>query len=390
MSALKWWIPVVCGFVVGVLAACEADEQGDPALACLESELVAQCPQGSNPVLGSMADALCDASADGDVRSANGSVSGRCFSRSSCRVLCQFSDPCPCGIARITEEGVLCAECEGISACGDGRCADGEDLMSCPQDCSPTCEPGEMLCDNTNVLSCNLNGYFDVLACPDGQACTEDENTRQLDCRADIVVEPGLEPAPNPSVEPDPEEEWIAGGRLRVGPGVYPGTADMPAPTATPVALAFRTAFSLSPRFVEVMVPQVVFGANDDTFVFCIDADDKCYRGSGWRDPVSVEDYCAAQDLCLGDTEPAPCAMATEFFSPSYPWTANGGVYFLRCVYDYLVAQGENGCIGSQAIEFASGCGAWSEDDDVVDITPSLDGGPAGQFTWLSSSPSVR
>ncbi|MBV72313.1 MAG: hypothetical protein CMH52_13395, partial [Myxococcales bacterium] len=148
--------------------------------ACVDSELLAQCPPNTEATLEANASTQCNAA--GSIAISNdglsmesgvsGAVSQVCVGTGECRVVCTLIQPCDHGIMSISAmEGIVCnpppanpcgngvceagenpTNCEvdcGGSACGNMVCESTEDPMTCPQDCVQTgcgndaCEPGE-------------------------------------------------------------------------------------------------------------------------------------------------------------------------------------------------------------------------------------------------------
>jgi WD40 repeat protein len=143
---------------------------GEVELTCAEraDELAAQCPPGSDPVVGPAAMADCQG-AGGELTDPDGAVRGICASADSCVVLCNFRDPCACGIDRITDEGVFCAEC--IAGCGNGLCEGGESPQTCPEDCGSICTPGAERCADSAREICEVDGDWGRAECRRDQAC---------------------------------------------------------------------------------------------------------------------------------------------------------------------------------------------------------------------------
>ncbi|MEZ4465483.1 MAG: hypothetical protein R3F43_13660 [bacterium] len=108
---------MLVGVVMG-LAACgeEGTEGAKVAEACVQSDLIAQCPAGTAPQLDARAKTLCDGNADVDILDQNGAVSGRCQGEGSCTVLCNFPEACACGVESFTAAGVVCADCGALPA----------------------------------------------------------------------------------------------------------------------------------------------------------------------------------------------------------------------------------------------------------------------------------
>ncbi|MBI4819424.1 MAG: putative metal-binding motif-containing protein [Deltaproteobacteria bacterium] len=168
-------------------AACDPTEV---ATKCAESDLIAQCPPGSNPELGAAASVACGGHAEGDLLEQSGSVSAQCNGSGDCRVLCQFQVPCTCGVERIDRDGIRCSDC-GHQSCGDGRCegteratcapnamgcapceedcggatcgdrdcTGDESPTTCPQDCARDCNPGDAPhCEGAELVLCSADG----------------------------------------------------------------------------------------------------------------------------------------------------------------------------------------------------------------------------------------
>ena len=139
---------MLVGIVVG-LAACGEDgtEGAKVAEACVQSDLIAQCPAGTAPQLDARAKTLCDGNASVDILDQNGAVSGRCQGEGSCTVLCNFPEACACGVESFTAAGDICADCGALPACGDNVCEGMETPASCPADCGPCPSCGDGTCD---------------------------------------------------------------------------------------------------------------------------------------------------------------------------------------------------------------------------------------------------
>ena len=349
---------------------CSPTEDGaDTAAACLESELARQCPRGSDPILGAMATELCEASASGDIETTSGAVSGRCYGEGGCQVICQFSDPCRCGVERITEDGVVCVDCQTVASCGDGVCEDGETDTECPEDCGAVCDPGQQRCDGAFIQVCNLNGRYDTLPCPTDEVCVEIDAT-SVDCQRDDIVgvDTGMGGADTGG---DAGEEWIAGGRVLLGPARWAGSADEepPAEQGRPTRLhySYSLANDLPGRFGTASdlpaLPgsQLMFGPEADRSVVCHQSASLCLRLSGWVELPPVDDYCAAQHACAPWTEEeTDCATedwqsgSLEFaIFPSYGRELSWGGPYLNCVYDYFTS---DRCVDSQTPTQDAGC----------------------------------
>jgi hypothetical protein len=168
---------------------CSADEAAKTGEACAQSTLIAQCPAGSNPILGASAQQSCAGKGDASLITESGSATGQCQGSGSCQVLCQFASPCTCGVDSVSKEGVICSKCKdqscgdgrcdgteratcptgdkscvpcaedcGGATCGDGDCTGSESPTTCPQDCAGTCTPNDPVCVGSKVLLCGANG----------------------------------------------------------------------------------------------------------------------------------------------------------------------------------------------------------------------------------------
>ena len=113
--------------------ACDAD---DTAKQCVSAGLVAQCPVGSNPILGASAEEGCDGQFNDNVVSGDTGATAQCRSSGGCDFMCQFEVPCSCGVETITKDEIVCSTCAQTS-CGDGRCEGNE---------RATCTPGNSTC----------------------------------------------------------------------------------------------------------------------------------------------------------------------------------------------------------------------------------------------------
>lgn len=214
-------------------AACDGGGGGGVAAACAESTLIAQCPKGSSPILGTAADSICRSAAGVDVTNAEGAVSARCLGESACRVVCQFASPCPCGVESITPEGVFCVDCGQAAACGDGMCTGGESPDTCPVDCGAECQPGETRCDGPAVQACNLRGRWDTIPCGAGDRCEVSPQGTVGCVRGDVIRDGDAGPGGD-------------GGRPRVSDRIYFGDGTLPpavsvAPSESPWPTVLHT-----------------------------------------------------------------------------------------------------------------------------------------------------
>lgn len=133
---------------------------------CDRPELWAQCPVGSSPQV------LARGCVEGaEIINDDGSTSGICARAGECLFACNFQDPCPCGIDRITNDGIFCTDCRDAAACGDAVCDGGEDPQTCPVDCGETCLAENERCDGNARQECEDNGRWATLACRADQIC---------------------------------------------------------------------------------------------------------------------------------------------------------------------------------------------------------------------------
>ena len=177
------------------LAGCP--DATEVATQCVAVDLVGQCPAGSNPVLGAAAESSCGGAFDLNVVTESGAATGQCQSNGTCEFLCQYASPCSCGVATLSKEAIVCAECqdqscgdgrcEGTeratceagataclpcaedcsgSTCGDGDCTGIESPETCPQDCGDLCTPNSKVCVGPEVHACSADGRSkDVINC---------------------------------------------------------------------------------------------------------------------------------------------------------------------------------------------------------------------------------
>ena len=207
------------------LTAC-GEEAAKTGEACAESNLISQCPGGSNPVLGATAESSCSGKADASYVTESGSASGQCRSTGGCTVLCQFLVPCTCGVDSVSKEAVVCSTCANQSCgdgrcegterpsctpgqvgcqpcpedcsgptCGDGDCTGNETPQSCPQDCSKKCEPNSLACVGNILRQCSADGRdsLDVDCAAAGLVCSGTKCVPGGAC-GNGVCEPGETP----------------------------------------------------------------------------------------------------------------------------------------------------------------------------------------------------
>lgn len=190
------------------LCACVVEQPAEELQqVCNESDLIAQCPPGSSPLLGSAAESACGGVVGVDLTDQQGAVSGRCLGSAQCVVACQFSAPCPCGVTAVTREGVFCSPCNQAAACGNGLCEGGEDPEQCPEDCGRQCSFGEARCAGDSAQEiCDARGRWEQIACPSGEICQA--AGAQVVCRRDDVLV-GLDPGSDPNPSPERAERFV-------------------------------------------------------------------------------------------------------------------------------------------------------------------------------------
>ncbi len=325
---------------------CTTETPQNNATTCVSSSLVAQCPPGSNPILGATADSLCEAAAQGDLMNAEGAISGRCYGEQSCRVACQFSSPCRCGVASVTSDGVVCVDCDTVSACGDGICADGETVQSCEIDCGAVCTPGDMRCNGDAIESCNNNGRYDTLACPSGEVCIESA-PGQVNCQRDDILDLDMGDPGDLGQDSDPDN-IIANGRIVLADAPWPGTAPNTRPSPAPSPTSRQNLFRH--RQLGSTNARMFFTATPDQMWVC--ANETCDLSQGWTNPPNAEDFCAAFEAC-GEA-PFDCLMGEQGFGLNYPQvTEHGGAAALSCFYDFMQTPS---CQETNDIWQAAGC----------------------------------
>jgi hypothetical protein len=173
-------------YLLGILTACtpadpestanrptdaEVAPEGGPLDAappspCQSLDLAAQCPVGSNPRV------LTEGCVEGsEITGENGETTGVCAREGECLFICDFQDPCPCGIDAITREGIECTPCSEAAACGDAVCDRGENPQTCAVDCGEICVADAERCLGDARQECDENGRWSTLACRDDQIC---------------------------------------------------------------------------------------------------------------------------------------------------------------------------------------------------------------------------
>ncbi len=166
-------LKLTCFTLLCTTIACSdgpGTESNELADACVTSELIAQCPAGSNPSLSLEATSACEASGEAILYNEQGYATASCAGTSLCRVVCQFASPCVCGVAEVSRDGVICMECPDDFGCGNGTCDPGEDPSSCAMDCGAICQTEETRCGNDGGLqSCKLQGRWEHVACREGE-----------------------------------------------------------------------------------------------------------------------------------------------------------------------------------------------------------------------------
>lgn len=161
-------------------SGCSGTEATEGAEECAQSDLIAQCPVGSNPRLDARATSQCEGKAQFDLIEENGEVTGSCSGTGDCVVVCDFVVPCNCGVETLTTETLQCVN--PCPACGDGVCEGGESATACPSDCGVVCNPGDARCNGDDRDVCSQNGTWETLACPSNQSCNE-PTTNQATCQ---------------------------------------------------------------------------------------------------------------------------------------------------------------------------------------------------------------
>lgn len=173
LIALICSTPLACGE--------DASEGTKVAQECVQSDLIAQCPAGTAPMLDAQSKSQCEGAGELDLIEQNGSVSGKCYGEGSCTVLCEFPMACDCGVDSITAEGVTCTRCDDLPGCGDGACEGAENPDNCAVDCGPVCTPDRERCQGDNREICNVQGRWELAACGENQRCRESGGATQCE-----------------------------------------------------------------------------------------------------------------------------------------------------------------------------------------------------------------
>ena len=303
------------------LTACDDTEPGvtgGDAGACVTSDLIAQCPPGSSPLLGDQARSSCEAALGGVVQDAQGQATGQCFGVGSCRVVCQLAVPCRCGIERLDRDGVVCAPCEDAASCGNGVCEGGEDPQVCPIDCGAVCVAGERRCDGELLEECSLQGRFERLPCPQGEVCETTGDSAQCIRDPGVVIGEDAGVGADAMVRPDD-------GRLIPGDGTWPTLVGQPLTAPFPRALTPRwlaleglgqpghAAGSLE-RF-RLIAPEVIEGVGTRATVRWRLSGEVITFVEPEYPPADVDAFCAAWIGCRRNDTPAQCAGFFEQYA---------------------------------------------------------------------------
>lgn len=171
LIALVCCAPLACGE--------DATSGTNVATECVQADLLAQCPNGTNRRLDAQARSQCEGAGELDLIEQDGAISGKCFGEGSCTVLCEFPEPCSCGVESITEIGVVCTPCDDLPGCGDGMCEGMENPDNCAADCGPVCTPDRSRCQGDAREICNVQGRWELVMCGQGQRCREMEGMAQ-------------------------------------------------------------------------------------------------------------------------------------------------------------------------------------------------------------------
>ncbi len=176
---------------------------------CAQSNLIAQCPAGTEADLSATARSTCatSASAEGGpdgLDGVSGAASGEqvCSGEGTCKVLCRVvMGYCEYGVRSLTRDELTCFSSSEATACGNGTCDAGENPQNCPRDCGGVCTVGASRCVDANTLeSCNERGEWERLACGDAAMC-EAAGERDASCTdisaacrttCDCLISPGV------------------------------------------------------------------------------------------------------------------------------------------------------------------------------------------------------
>jgi hypothetical protein len=177
-------------FSLSIIACKDRDADAtQTATACVESDLVAQCPIGTSANLLSMSTGDCVDSTtisanseSGIIPSLSGSVevSEICITTGACQVVCELAIPCEHGIKSLTKDEIICNDPPRIPACGDGICEAPESFSTCRIDCNGdfTCIPNKKRCDGRRIQTCNLDGMWEApISCEALSICMPNQNT---------------------------------------------------------------------------------------------------------------------------------------------------------------------------------------------------------------------
>ena len=163
-------------------AGCGGTEAAESIASCTQGDLVAQCPPASNPIFEASAVSQCEGEGDFTTGSdgegmpsdgASGHVEGQCQGSGDCKILCQFDNPCECGVEEATKVRLKCKACLETAACGNEKCEGGESVETCPQDCGCACENGKQRCNGDALQVCE-SCHWTELACPTNEGCRAD------------------------------------------------------------------------------------------------------------------------------------------------------------------------------------------------------------------------
>jgi hypothetical protein len=204
----------------------------------------------------------------------------------------------------VTRDGVSCRSCEGAAVCGDGRCEGGESPEGCPQDCGARCAPDQERCNGDARERCDLQGRWELLACPPGEACALRDGA--VVCEADLVVNndnPNNDPNNDPNNGSPPLD-----GRILGGEAPWPGTGGAAPWPVAPAALRQRLTPALSgpvgAEYPPGSLRLTALVGEDELELFYLTGSVR-WRLDGqpaWASAgeVSPEAHCAAYEVCHG------------------------------------------------------------------------------------------